>query len=610
MSLIAGLTVKVSVILLLTLAGALSLRARSAAAKHWVLAVGVVSACVAPAIHVLPNLPVMQVAPVGPLAWRVGPVFDALRLRPYPVPFTGPADAGVVGPAAGRVPPAGGPGAPRPTVATAAIDAAVGRLAVTIWLMGALASAGVLLVGLARLRWLRVSSRHVTGGPWHRLCSDLARSCGLRRGVDLRFGRRPGLVATWGWRRPVILLPPSASEWSAERMRVVLLHELAHVRRGDWLVQMAAEALRCVWWFNPLAWVVRAALRRESEHAADDRVLAGGVAAATCAAHLVELAKEVRHHRRTWLPAPALTRPSDLERRVSTMLNPSTNRRPMTRPGRLWSLSALVPASMLVAGLQVGAQTARLSGTVVDQAGHVVQNPGLALTDRATGEQVRVTGDDAGRFEFADLEPGEYSLVAAPPNFELRIRKFFVELEPGDYSLGFSPPAFISRPSFEQLFRRFSLQAGEQLEEELVLRLVSLEATITVTDTGESSSAARTISAATRERYLRHRNREKTNWGGTLALPIKIRHLAPVYPASVRGSGFEGKVVLDGLIKTDGSIEVLQILAPVDPATTTTVFPDLARSAVEAVGVWRYEPTLLHGVPVDTRITISITFRP
>ena len=59
------------------------------------------------------------------------------------------------------------------------------------------------------------------------------------------------------------------------------------------------------------------------------------------------------------------------------------------------------------------------------------------------------------------------------------------------------------------------------------------------------------------------------------------------------------------LIKTDGSIEVLQILAPVDPATTTTVFPDLARSAVEAVGVWRYEPTLLHGVPVDTRITIS-----
>ena len=40
----------------------------------------------------------------------------------------------------------------------------------------------------------------------------------------------------------------------------------------------------------------------------------------------------------------------------------------------------------------------------------------------------------------------------------------------------------------------------------------------------------------------------------------------------------------------------------------TTVYPDLARAAVEGVGGWRYEPTLLHGVPVDTRITISVTF--
>ena len=256
------------------------------------------------------------------------------------------------------------------------------------------------------------------------------------------------------------------------------------------------------------------------------------------------------------------------------MLSPRTNRRPMTRLGRLWSLSALVSASLLFGGLKVGAQTARLSGTVVDQAGQVVRSPGLTLTDRATGDQVRVTGDDAGRFEFADLEPGEYSLVVA-------------------------------RPGFARLFRRIQLEAGERIEEALVLELGSVEETITVTDTGGSPSPARTISAATRERYLQNRNQ-----GGAIAPPIKIRDVAPVYPASVRGSGFEGKIVLDGLITTDGTVEVLQILAPVDPATLTTVYPDLARSAVEAVGGWRYEPTLLHGVPVDTRMTISITFLP
>lgn len=256
------------------------------------------------------------------------------------------------------------------------------------------------------------------------------------------------------------------------------------------------------------------------------------------------------------------------------MLNPRTNRRPLTRTGRFWSLGSIMLASILVAGLQVSAQTARISGTVIDQAGYVVQNPSLTLTNRATAEQLRVTGDDAGRFEFSDLEPAEFSLVVA-------------------------------KPGYERLFRRFSPEAGQQIEEELVLRLGAVEETITVTDTSESPTPARTISPATRARYLEHRNQ-----GGTIAPPIKIRDLAPVYPASVRGSGFEGKVVLEALIQTDGTVDVLQILAPVDPRTMTTMHPDLARSAVEAVGGWRYEPTLLHGMPVDTRITISVTFRP
>ena len=315
MSLLAALTIKVSAILLLVLAGAVCLRTRSASARHWVLAVGIVAAGGAPALHVLPILPVVEVAPTA---------------------------AGVLGPAVASE-----------AVAAVASDDVVGRLAVTIWLAGMVASVAVLLVGLARLRWLRASSRRVTDGPWHRLCTDLARSYGLKRGVDLLFGPRPGLVATWGWRRAAVMLPASGVEWSEERMRIVLLHELAHARRGDWTLQMAAEALRCIWWFNPLAWMVRARLRCESERAADDLVLAQGISATTCATHLVELARELRKHRWTWLPAPAMARPSHLERRLSAMLNPHTNRRPMTRLTRYWSLGVLALVAIVVGGLQV-----------------------------------------------------------------------------------------------------------------------------------------------------------------------------------------------------------------------------------------------------------------
>ena len=122
---------------------------------------------------------------------------------------------------------------------------------------------------------------------------------------------------------------------------------------GCWMLLMAAEALRCIWWFNPLAWAVRGRLRRESEHASDDLVLAQGVAPTTCATHLVELAREVRKNRRTWLPAPAMARPSHLKRRLSVMLSSHTNRRPPTRLVRFGSLSLLVTASIFLASLQV-----------------------------------------------------------------------------------------------------------------------------------------------------------------------------------------------------------------------------------------------------------------
>lgn len=94
MSLLAALTVKVSAILLLVLAAALCLRTRSAAARHWVLAVGVVAACGAPALHVLPVPPVVRVAPLGAFDWSADTVFDLLGLRPYAL-FT--ADTDVLG---------------------------------------------------------------------------------------------------------------------------------------------------------------------------------------------------------------------------------------------------------------------------------------------------------------------------------------------------------------------------------------------------------------------------------------------------------------------------------------------------------------------------------
>ena len=532
MSLLAALTIKVSAILLLALIGARCLRTRSASARHWVLAVGVVSAVAAPALHVLPIPAVVRVAPVGPLA------FEALQLRPS-VPFPAPA--------------------------AVASDDVVGRVAVTVWLVGAVASVGVLLVGLARLRWLRASSSRVTDGPWHRLCAELARSCGLRHGVDLLFGPLPGLAATWGWRRPAVMLPASASGWSAERMRVVLLHELAHARRGDWMLQMAAEALRCVWWFNPLAWAVGARLRRESEHAADDLVLARGVPAATCATHLVELAREVRKHRRAWLPAPAMARPSHLERRLSTMLNSRTNRRPMTRLARFSSLGVLVLASILVAGLQVGPVSAsRFVEPIVNA---IEQEPPAEPSAESSSERLAVVAI------LRELLQTEQEPSAEPSSERLAelvaILRELLQTEQ-------EPPA---EPSSERIAELVERAAA--LQEQLQAVLDELQTLIGDPDRVAGNST------------------EPIRIGGGVRAPAKIGDVAPVYPAEARTARVQGVVILEATISSTGEVTGVEVLRSV---------PLLDEAAVAAVSQWRYEPTLVDGVAVPVLMTVTVNF--
>src|SRR5690606_18119326 len=100
-----------------------------------------------------------------------------------------------------------------------------------------------------------------------------------------------------------LVLLPEAVDWPEERIRAVLLHELAHIRRNDWLVQLLAGVLRAVYWFNPLVWLACARLRLESERACDDAVIGHGVNRTAYAAQLLALARAVNPRMPDGLPA-------------------------------------------------------------------------------------------------------------------------------------------------------------------------------------------------------------------------------------------------------------------------------------------------------------------
>ena len=99
---------------------------------------------------------------------------------------------------------------------------------------------------------------------------------------------------TAGVRRPVLLVHAGARKWPPERRRVVLLHELAHVRRADWLTLVAAEIAGAIYWFHPLVWLARREARRSCERACDDLVLDHGTKPSVYAAHLLGIVRSLK----------------------------------------------------------------------------------------------------------------------------------------------------------------------------------------------------------------------------------------------------------------------------------------------------------------------------
>ena len=142
-------------------------------------------------------------------------------------------------------------------------------------------------------------------------------------GCDVRLGGGP---LTFGWLKPIIILPHDAPRWPRERLDAVLKHELAHVARHDSATQWLAALACAFYWPNPLVWLGAKALRRDAEMAADDRVLAAGVQPSVYAAELVRLAADARGSRF----AVAMATPSSLEARVTSVLSPNPSRAGVT----------------------------------------------------------------------------------------------------------------------------------------------------------------------------------------------------------------------------------------------------------------------------------------
>ena len=147
----------------------------------------------------------------------------------------------------------------------------------------------------------------------------------------VRLSDKITVPMVWGIFRPVILLPIGADNWQTERLRAVLFHELAHIKRRDWVMQMIAQVVCAVYWFNPLVWFAARWMRIEAEQACDDQVLNAGYQPTDYAQHLLDVVRNVKVASFASRAAVAMVRPSKIEGRLRTVLTQNLNRHPITK---------------------------------------------------------------------------------------------------------------------------------------------------------------------------------------------------------------------------------------------------------------------------------------
>lgn len=382
-----------------------------------------------------------------------------------------------------------------------------------------------------------------------------------------------GVPAVFGTWRPVIVLPSSARTWLPDRLELVLSHERTHIARSDPFWFALARLAAFVWWPQPLVWYALSRLKREAEHACDDGVLQDGGPASSYAAHLVEIAAAPSSVPNPHPGVLAMIHKTELERRLRAVLNPSRNRRPAAR-GTLSTVTLLTAALLLpLASFRAPAfsEGGRIEGVVEDASGARVPKARVVVSRAVQKEKAEAAvrefaiTNDAGEFSLEPLDAGTYTVEVRQPGFAaLRLEGVAVSPE---------KPARL----------RLTLNIGQISER------------MTVQAEGPSAAPAPSPTAAPAgppKRIL---------VGGNVQAAKLLDKAAPRYPADCKAEGVSGTVLLRAVIGTDGSIVSLE---PINKL----VDERLVQASLEAVRLWRYQPTLLNGKPVEVITEVEINF--
>jgi len=476
-------------------------------------------------------------------------------------------------------------GGPTPVVAAAGASWAP-PLAVALLVVVAAGLVGRLLwlaLGAMRLRQLRRRSEAVTLSP------DLA---ALRDTMAPHAAVRvtPVLTqpVTFGWRRPIVLLPPRFDSLGADAQRTVLCHELLHVRRRDWPGIVCEELIRAIFWFHPAMWWALDQVHLSREQVVDQHVMARTPARRAYMDALLQFADAPDAAR----PAIAFLR----RRHLTSRLRQLSKEPHMTR---LRLLSALTVLALVLTGT-AGAVLSALP----------LNLPALVLQG-ATALEVRLAESSpaAGLVE-AVVEGSNQKIYMRPESIVTSAdvtRAQVVGAGGGRYSVGVAFTAAASNRLAESTKIHMGrpvaiLLNGRVIAAPVVRSLIRDSAVIT----GDFSKAeADRIAAGFGVRGAAaaapgqgpYRSQDPG-----VVMPVVLHDVEPQYTPAALQAKIQGDVELQLIVRSDGSVSDVAVTQSLDTAY------GLDAAAIDAAQQWTFEPGTKDGTPVDVLVHVNLRF--
>jgi beta-lactamase regulating signal transducer with metallopeptidase domain len=216
-------------------------------------------------------------------------------------------------------------------------------LIVAAWLLGVAFFLLRMLAGLGYVQHLRHRSVRPMGEPWQGKLQALSRRLRLRRRVQLLESALVQSPVVIGWLKPVILIPVGTiNALTPAQVEAVLAHELAHIYRQDYLLNIMQSIIEALYYFNPAVWWISAYVRMERENCCDDIAVGLSDDALGYARALVKIEEAAQRHPRMAMAMASKGRPFLLQR-VRRILNQP--------PQKMYTMEKMTATGLLLAAL-------------------------------------------------------------------------------------------------------------------------------------------------------------------------------------------------------------------------------------------------------------------